>query len=82
MVVSVEEEQHCLWSKIVKHRCESIGNVSAAKLLLNVHLGDMGEESWHPISDSHYSTEESKIDLADIKSVPLNPPLQVSPCLL
>jgi hypothetical protein len=81
MVVIVEEEQHCLWSKIVKHRCESIGNVSAAKLLLNVHLGDMGEESWHPLSASHYSIEE-RMDLADIKSVPLNPPLQLSPCLL
>lgn len=71
-----------LGSKIVKHRCESIGNMSAAKLLLNVHLGGMGEELWHPLSGSQYSVEESRIDLADLNSVYLNPPLHLSPCLL
>lgn len=78
----VEAEQHCLGSKVVKHRCESIGNMSAAKLLLNVHLGDMGEELWHTLSGSQYSIEKRRIDLADLNSVRLNPPLQLSPCLL
>lgn len=31
--VAVEEEQHSLWCKIMKHRSESIRNVSAGKLL-------------------------------------------------
>jgi hypothetical protein len=82
MVVIVEEEQHCVGSKTVKHRCENTGNMSAAKLLLNVCLGGMGEKLWHPLSGSQYSLEENRIALADLNFVHLNPPLQLSPCLV
>jgi hypothetical protein len=75
MVVIVEEEGHSLWYKTVKHKCESIRNLLAAKLLLNVRLGGMGEELWRPLSGSRYSIEESRTDLAGFRSVYLNPPI-------